>query len=398
MRKACTKSWDWPGIDGWLYATQRGEVSRLKDDDGDGRADLFETVSDGWEINGDYHEYAFGSKFDRDGNLWVVLCLTGSFSSEVKFRGWCLRISPDGKVTPTVSGLRSPGGIGANAAGDMFYTDNQGPWNGTCSLKHLDPGKFVGHPAGNRWYELAPNMGPRPQEPKSGSRMMVEAAQIPELVPPAVYFPYQKMGQSASGIACDTTEGRFGPFAGQMFVGDQTHSTVMRVCLEKVQGPLPGRVHPLQVGIRLGQSGIADVARGAAVRRRNESRLGLARSEAFRPRTTRLDRQDAVRDSRDARAARRLRTHVHATRRSADGRRRRLLPPGDVHVHLPRELRQSRSRSHDAEDRARKSTHRGAACVWWSTSCNPATCTNCMSTACGIATSNRSCTRSPTTR
>src|SRR5262245_42480527 len=38
--------------DGWLYCVQRCEVSRLKDSDGDGRADLFETVSDAWEISG----------------------------------------------------------------------------------------------------------------------------------------------------------------------------------------------------------------------------------------------------------------------------------------------------------------------------------------------------------
>lgn len=74
--------------DGWLYATQRGDVSRLKDSNGDGRADLFEIVNDEWDINGDYHEYAFGSKFDRDGNIWVTLCLTGSFTSENKYRGW----------------------------------------------------------------------------------------------------------------------------------------------------------------------------------------------------------------------------------------------------------------------------------------------------------------------
>ena len=36
--------------DGWLYATQRPEISRIKDTDKDGRADLFETVSDGWGI------------------------------------------------------------------------------------------------------------------------------------------------------------------------------------------------------------------------------------------------------------------------------------------------------------------------------------------------------------
>jgi glucose/arabinose dehydrogenase len=127
--------------DGWIYATQRGEVSRLKDTNGDGKADLYETVNDDWHIGGDYHEYAFGSKFDRDGNIWVVLCLTGSFSSDHKYRGWCLRITPDGKAIPTCSGIRSPGGIGMNTDGDMFYTDNQGPWNGTCELKQLIPGR-----------------------------------------------------------------------------------------------------------------------------------------------------------------------------------------------------------------------------------------------------------------
>jgi glucose/arabinose dehydrogenase len=237
--------------DGWLYATQRGELTRLKDTDGDGKADLFETVSDGWELDGDYHEYAFGSKFDRDGNLWVVLCLTGSFDSNSKYRGWCLRITPDGKLIPTCSGIRSPGGIGMNCAGDMFYTDNQGPWNGACSLKHLKPGTFAGHPAGNRWFEPE-HLGPAPVEPKSGSRMMVEAKRIAELEPPACYFPYPKMGQSAAGIACDNTGGKFGPFENQLFVGDQSHSTVMRVDLEKVQGHYQGACFRFREGFQCG--------------------------------------------------------------------------------------------------------------------------------------------------
>ncbi len=238
--------------DGWLYVTQRCDVSRLRDQDQDGSADVFEVFNDGWEISGDYHEYAFGSNFDKEGNLWVVLCLTGSFSSNVKYRGWCLRITPDGEVLPTCSGIRSPGGIGMNAAGDMFYTDNQGPWNGTCALKHLRPGSFQGHPAGNRWYEITDAIGPRPAEPQSGSRMMVEAKKIPQLEPPAVYFPYKKMGQSASGIVCDTSGGKFGPFENQLFVGDQTFSTVMRVCLEKVQGHYQGACFPFRSGLGSG--------------------------------------------------------------------------------------------------------------------------------------------------
>ena len=212
--------------DGWLYLTQRCDISRIQDSNSDTIADVFEVVGDGWEITGDYHEYAFGSKFDKDGNIWVVLCLTGSFNSNCEYRGWCVRITPDGELIPTCSGIRSPGGIGMNADGEMFYTDNQGPWNGTSALKHLIPGKFVGHPGGFRWYDIAQDeMGPQPETPRSGSRFVVEADRIPEYEPPAILFPYKKMGQSASGVACDTTEGRFGPFQGQMFVGDQTFST-----------------------------------------------------------------------------------------------------------------------------------------------------------------------------
>jgi hypothetical protein len=138
-----------------------------------------------------------------------------------------------------------------NAAGDMFYTDNQGPWNGACSLKQLKPGAFLGHPEGNKWYAATDVLGPRPPDPQSGSRMMAEAKKIPQLEPPAVYFPYPKMGQSASGIACDTT-GKFGPFANQLFVGDQAHSTVMRVCLEKVQGHYQGACFPFRSGFGSG--------------------------------------------------------------------------------------------------------------------------------------------------
>ena len=71
-----------------LYATTRYEITRLKDLDGDGRADVFDNVNDSWGVSGDYHEYAIGSRFDKAGDLWVTLCLTGSFSSAVPFRGW----------------------------------------------------------------------------------------------------------------------------------------------------------------------------------------------------------------------------------------------------------------------------------------------------------------------
>src|SRR5205807_1793387 len=37
--------------DGWLYVVQRCDVSRIRDSNGDGVADLFEVVNDEWEIS-----------------------------------------------------------------------------------------------------------------------------------------------------------------------------------------------------------------------------------------------------------------------------------------------------------------------------------------------------------
>ncbi|MCE9534342.1 MAG: hypothetical protein K8T89_24950 [Planctomycetes bacterium] len=240
--------------DGWLYVTQRPDVSRIKDTNNDGKADVFEVVTDGWEINGDYHEYAFGSRFDKDGNIWIVLCLTGSFNSNNKFRGWGGKVGADGKFIPTTSGVRSPGGIGFDAEGNVFYSDNQGPWNGTCSLKYLPVGGFVGHPDSFRWYKEkeAKYLGEPPAVPKSGSRIMTEAKKIPQFYPPPVMFPYGRMGNSTSGFDVDLSGGKFGPFNKQLFVADQSHSTIMRVYMEKVKDHWQGVCFPFRSGFGSG--------------------------------------------------------------------------------------------------------------------------------------------------
>lgn len=256
--------------DGALYATQRGEVTKITDDNGDGRGDTFATFGNTWGINGNYHEYAFGSKFDKEGNLWVALCLTDSFTSENMYRGWALRITPDGKTIPTCNGLRSPGGIGMNADGVMFYTDNQGPWNGSDALKELRPGFFMGHPDGLKWFNspatrdaIAATGMKRPAEPQSDSRMTTESKRIPQLMPPAIMFPYPEMGQSASGFVPDMSGGKFGPFARQLFVGDQSHSTVMRVFLEKVNDRYQGACFPFRQGFDSGNLGLEFAADGS---------------------------------------------------------------------------------------------------------------------------------------
>jgi hypothetical protein len=245
--------------DGYLYAVQRGEVTRLKDAHNRGKADVYETFCDSWGISGDYHEYPWMSKFDKDGNLYVLLTLTGSFTSDSEFRGWCLKITPDGNAIPYASGLRSPGGIGWNDKGELFYSENQGPWNGADALRQLVEGSFQGHPIGNKWYDKAPNMGSRPPDPKSGSRIYLEAQKIPQFVPPAIIQPYEKLGQSQSGIICDMSDGKFGPFARQMFCADQHHSNIGRFVLDKINDRYQGVCFPFREGFA---SGIVPMIQG----------------------------------------------------------------------------------------------------------------------------------------
>ena len=237
--------------DGDIYITQFAEVTKLSDTDEDGVADRYETLSNAWGYE-EFHEFAFGSKHDPEGNIWVVLGLTGSYHSRQLFRGWCLKIAPDGKAIPVCSGLRSPAGVGPNAEGVMFCVESQGPWNGSCSLKHLKQGGFLGHPASYNWYPFAKNMEAPSVEPETNSRIIVERKRVKELVPPAVIFPYIKMGRSISGFRVNNTKGKFGPFDDQIFVGDYTLSVIMRATTEEINGVWQGACYPFREGLSTG--------------------------------------------------------------------------------------------------------------------------------------------------
>jgi len=248
-------------VDGSLIVQQRPELTRLKDEDGDGRADVFETFSDQFGLSGDYHEYAFSSRPDKNGDIWSVFCLTGSFTSNVLWRGWAVKTDHYGKTTPVCSGIRSPGGIGFNAEGDVFYTDNQGPWNGSSSLKWLKPGSFQGHGETLNWYDKAPEMQ-KPLPPQDQSRTAKEQERNPLYVPPAVVLPHGRIGQSPTAIVCDTTGGKFGPFKNQLFVGDQCYSNIARVFLEKIDGLYQGVVFPWVEGFGSGTIGMVLTPKG----------------------------------------------------------------------------------------------------------------------------------------
>ena len=241
--------------DGALYTTQRSELTRLRDTNGDGKADRYETVYS-WPLSGNYHEYSFGPVFSPTGDMIVTLNLAwvGYGDSFAKWRGWMLNIAPNGTMTPIASGFRSPSSFGYNLAGDLFYSENQGDWVGSGSITHVETGDFMGNPAGLKWSGEpgSPVTLTRADIPDTGEPKFEVAKRVPHLKTPAVWFPHTILGISTSAILVDSTRGAFGPFAGQLFVGDQGQSKIMRVFLEKVNGVYQGVVFPFREGFASG--------------------------------------------------------------------------------------------------------------------------------------------------
>jgi hypothetical protein len=141
-------------------------------------------------------------------------------------------------------GLRSPDALNWLPGIGMAYTDNQGDYVATNKLSPLLVGSFHGHQA---------SLKMRAQERGAFAlKSWKKGEAVPERQEPAIWFPYGKMGQSASDFVVDETAGKFGPFSGQIFVGDQTHATVMRVALERVGATLQGACFPFRAGFKSG--------------------------------------------------------------------------------------------------------------------------------------------------
>jgi len=245
---------------GALYTMQRSELTRLRDLNGDDLIDDYECAAKGWGVSGNYHEYAYGPVADHQGNLWMTLNTTlgggvkmpGHRPTDNPWRGWAMRLTPAGVLEPMSAGFRSPAGLGVNAEGDVFCTDQQVNYWGTNPLLHLRKGAFFGHKAALIDVGRPESPVRHPGEIPEGGTVAEAARLNPNYILPAAWLPYPQLGQSATGIACDLSNGKFGPFEKQLFVGEFTFSRINRVFLEKVGGEYQGAAFRFLEGLQCG--------------------------------------------------------------------------------------------------------------------------------------------------
>jgi len=230
------------------YVAQKPELTRLVDFNKDGVCDRYECVTDAFGISGEYHEYHFGPVVDSLGRKYASLNLAargeftvpdgkpfgkggGNMSYNAPWRGWVYRSDRKGHFQPLASGFRSPCGIGMSPDDELFITDNQGDWVADCALYHVREGNFYGHPA---------SLPARPDFTKDKVQSM-RADDFDEFrSPPAVWLVREAIANSPGSPIWDTSKGKFGPFEGQMFIGDQRQSNYFRSGVEKINGEYQG--------------------------------------------------------------------------------------------------------------------------------------------------------------
>lgn len=223
-------------IDGVIHVTQKQEVTKLVDLDGDDVADDYQAVAHGWPSSFNYHEFSL-NLVSKDGFLWVTTSVplrTGNTAylpgSKPAFPvpdgpGSLLKIDPVARTWQAVAtGLRTPNGMGIGPDGELFGGDNQGEWLPSSRINHLKPGNYYGH-----------------RESPDDARPYTR---------PALWLPHGEISNSpAQPVRIPT-----GLYAGQMLFAELTHGGVNRVFMEKVRGEYQGAVFQFTQGLESGMN------------------------------------------------------------------------------------------------------------------------------------------------
>jgi hypothetical protein len=227
-------------------------LTLLIDNDGDHWAESRQNISDQFRFTGNYHSYLHGPVKRGDSyfyNLNLAHNLPGNYKAGGLFmgtagglRGWLVEVNSDGDFSPFASGFRSPAGLAVSPSDEIIYTENQGEYVSTSKIFKVEKGKFYGNPTG---------LIDLPGRNHLSADVQWDAVKDTR-ARPLLLLPHERTMNSPGSPVWDTTDGEFGPFAGQMLVGDQSQSNIFRVFTEKVNGIDQGVLLPFADGLSSG--------------------------------------------------------------------------------------------------------------------------------------------------
>lgn len=218
-----------------IYVCGGNDLLELVDADKNGVSESKRTVFHLDNKGKGRHEFLFGLLY-RDGKFYVnasspKLNLTPEDSTFNTNRGTMIVVDEKtGAFTLEAMGLRTPNGMGFGPDGVLLVPDVQGNWLPANKLIAIKKGAYYGfkHTPRETWDNMTET-------------------------PPAVYIPQDNLG-NAPGNPLYLT---FGPYAGQVLMGDVRHGGVQRYFLEKVGGEWQGAGFHFIGGVEAGVERLA---------------------------------------------------------------------------------------------------------------------------------------------
>lgn len=215
-------------VEGDIYVTERSQLTRLVDLNGDGEADYYQNFNNE------------GVVYPRGLTEGLVVDSAGYFyffkngnrvPSDIPTFGALIRVSPDGtKRVVYARGYRSANTLGLGPRGNIFTVDQQGDW---VPADRLDVVKEKGNFYGYR--------------PHGGKDLPVGKFETP-----VAWLPHTV--ENSAGFIQYAGDQRWGPLAGHMILSSYGQRTLFVVLLERLGGKLQGGIVQIP-GIKT-QSGV----------------------------------------------------------------------------------------------------------------------------------------------
>ncbi|MEM7374240.1 MAG: DUF6797 domain-containing protein [Bacteroidota bacterium] len=139
--------------DGDIYITCRDQICILRDLNGDGETDFYESFNSDQQVTEHYHEFAMGLQTDAEGNFYYAKSGRHARKSLIPRHGTLIKVSADGSKSEILAnGFRAANGVCINPDGSFYVTDQQGFWNPMNRINRVTKGGFYG----NMWGYGAP--------------------------------------------------------------------------------------------------------------------------------------------------------------------------------------------------------------------------------------------------
>ena len=136
-------------IDEVVHLACRDQLVVLRDLNGDGETDYYESLNSDHQVTEHFHEFAMGLQTDDDGNFYYAKSARHAKTALVPHHGTLIKVTKDGEKTEIIAnGFRAANGVCINPDGSFFVTDQEGHWTPKNRVNWVTKGGFYGNMMG----------------------------------------------------------------------------------------------------------------------------------------------------------------------------------------------------------------------------------------------------------